>query len=76
MTRTEASEHVKKVASQLGEHFDAVQISVSMQSEGSTFSFHRGSGNYYARKGLAQEFLAIEGFKDAATEIAIQLKGE
>lgn len=49
---------VDKFVHQLAEHFDAVQINVSfVLPDGHTQRISRGSGNWYARKGMTQEFL-------------------
>jgi hypothetical protein len=75
MTREEMEEFVERTTDQLGEHFDAVQILVSgPASEGGTFRISRGSGNWYARQGMAHEFIAMDRAQEQANEIARQLK--
>lgn len=57
---------VDKVVEQLGEHFDTVQIFVTCHEsgeEGGTVSCINGSGNYYARVGLVNEWLTKEDEK-------------
>lgn len=51
---------ILECAGKLGEHFEAVQIHVSWMDEtgsGNTTGEHGGCGNWYARFGLAQEFI-------------------
>lgn len=55
----------------LGEHFDHVQIMVSWCEQGACYSDYYGAGNWYARQGLAHEFIQ----KDIAQENARQLAG-
>jgi hypothetical protein len=60
MTRAEAIAILDNAAAQLAEHFEAVQISVAWIEESSregTSSEHAGRGVWYARYGLAQEFI-------------------
>ena len=61
MTGEEAWEFVKKHASQLGEHFDSVQIFCSKYegSEG-TASVNCGEGNWFARYGHVKQWLIKE----------------
>lgn len=62
------------IASNLGEHFDHVQILVSWQEEGMTKNLQRGSGNWFARQGLAHEFINQDIAQENARQIAEQLK--
>lgn len=56
MTDAELAEHVQKLADDLGEHFDAVQILCSRQSEVRVTHFvSKGCGNWYARFGMCAE---------------------
>lgn len=51
---------VKKVADQLGEHFDSVQIFATRHESGSldgTISVHVGVGNWFARYGQISEWM-------------------
>jgi hypothetical protein len=58
---------VEKAATALGEEFDAVQILVSWGADGGgTKSVFRGSGNWFARQGMAHNFI----LQDEAEEIA------
>lgn len=51
---------LEKVASELGEHFDAVQIMVSFNEDGESIAMNRGTGNWYARIGMAREMLLFD----------------
>lgn len=42
MTQKEAEQMLEKIASELGEHFDAVQIMVSFNEEGESIAMNRG----------------------------------
>ena len=48
---------VNAMARQLGEHFDSVQVLVSWNEEGLTKDVYAGGGNWYARVGMARDFL-------------------
>lgn len=71
MTREDAEKLLERTAEQLGEHFDAVQILASRPHETEkggdhgTEIFQKGRGNWYARQGMAQQFVA----RDRAYEI-------
>lgn len=71
-----SSEQVKIVDSAvaaLGEHFDSVQILVSVVEGTKTRCIKRGSGNWYARQGMAQEFVSEELAEESASRIAGKL---
>lgn len=56
---------------ELGEHFDCVQILGSyMGDDGNTNRVTRGIGNWYARQGVAREFLEMDAAQTTAYEIA------
>ena len=69
MTDQETENLLTGIASQLGEHFDVVQIMVSWNDQGLTYARKTGCGNWYARQGLAHEFIN----SDTAQEHARQL---
>jgi hypothetical protein len=53
---------LNKAAGDLGEHFDAVCILVSViLPNGKTQMVRRGYGNFYAQRGMAASFLEDEG---------------
>lgn len=65
-TDDEKEDYLRSVAVTLGEHFDHVQILVSWNEEALTKRFAAGTGNWYARQGLAHEFIT----RDVAQENA------
>lgn len=69
MTHEESAALLKRAAAELGEHYDAVQILVSWNEQGITSCGSYGTGNWYARQGMAHEFIQ----KDIAQENAAQL---
>ena len=60
MNDEEFAEELKRVAARLSEHCDAVQISACRNDAGNTSCFHMGEGNWYARIGMAKEFLELD----------------
>lgn len=73
MTPEEAEKLAEKSAESLGEHFDAVQILVSWNEGGRSMCVRRGAGNWYARQGMAHEFINADIAQDAAIQIAEKL---
>lgn len=65
-------EDVQRIAFELGEHFDSVQILVSKCEEGYTRCIKRGAGNWYARHAMCQEFINTA----QAIELAEAIKPE
>ena len=65
----QAIEHALEV---LSEHFDAVQILVEITDAGLTTGMFRGYGSWYARQGMAHEFIE----RDKAQEHAFQLSNK
>lgn len=56
----------------LEEHFDCIQILVSkLRPDGGTESHFRGSGNWYARQGMAYEFIDEQKSREMAQQIKI-----
>lgn len=70
MTHSEAKQILERFSHQLGEHFDAVQILASWHEEGVTRCLPWGSGNWYARQGMAQEFISTTRAREIAREVA------
>jgi hypothetical protein len=71
VTEEQVTEMLDKVRAQLAEHFDAIQIHVSwLNPDGTTSMRHRGSGNYYARVGMSQDFCLKEQAEVLADELA------
>jgi len=69
MTLDEAREILGKTISTLGEHFDHVQILTSWADQTDTQTLYKGCGNWYARQGMAHDFIN----RDIAQENAIQI---
>lgn len=69
MTGEEAHALLGEFVEKLGEHFDHVQILATWNEEGLTKAAYSGCGSWYARQGLAHEFIN----KDIAQENAHQL---
>lgn len=55
---------------ELGEHFDHVQILTTWNQEARTFNVYRGTGNWYARQGMAHSFINQYIAQDSAMELA------
>lgn len=71
MTNEEVTALIDSKVNQLSEHFDAVQILVSWPSAGNgggTMSCYRGSGNYFARTGMARDFMNRDEAETLVTE--------
>jgi hypothetical protein len=69
MTPEEAKKIVDAHASQLSEHFEAVQILCSYPLECGTQPSFSGRGNWFARQGMAHDFISSEN----AEQIAMKL---
>jgi hypothetical protein len=76
MTGREGQKLLSEMAAKLGEHFEAVQILGTWSEDGHTYSCKEGSGNWYARQGMAHEFIQEEIADDTAAKLAEQLKPE
>jgi len=76
MSDQEAQQIVLDAAHRLAEHFDCVQILATRMNQGHTQFVKKGVGNWYARHGMAQQFIQIGAAEDLATEIAEKLKPE
>lgn len=69
MNPQKAKEMISAHAAQLSEHFDAVQILVSYPWEGGTQPLYSGNGNWFARQGMARDFIELEQAEQIAREI-------
>lgn len=74
MTKEQAGELLEKTAEMLGEHFDAVQILATRHIDAQTHYIARGAGNWYARQGMAHEFINTDINQDVARQIAERLE--
>lgn len=69
MTKDELEAHLDKLTLELGEHCDAVQIlACTVEAEG-TRAYFKGSGNWYARKAMCQEFVERDQARTLAQEM-------
>lgn len=67
MTTKEAEKLLEGFVAKLSEHFDAVQILASFPKNGGTAFTKRGAGNWFARQGMAHEFIQEnQAFNNAA----------
>ena len=57
------SELITQCLCRLMEHCDAVQIFATVHAAGVTTQYIEGQGNYFARKGLVQDWIDIENNK-------------
>lgn len=57
MSTAELAAHIQQIAYELREHCDSVQIHASIVEDNQTKGIHRGCGDWYARQGLAREFI-------------------
>lgn len=75
MDRAEKERLIDDIAHRLVEHFDCVQILCSsLKPDGSTEIFRRGSGNWFARKGMMHDYLETVSASDSASLLAEQLR--
>lgn len=73
MTATEAEKILEETAAKLGEYFDHVQIMGTWNEESLTKASYRGLGNWYARQGMAHEFINHDVSQDLACQINEQI---
>lgn len=67
---------VQKCLETISEHFDCVQLLVSREigDFSGTERIFIGRGNWFARKGMAKDFLDMDNQIESAREIANHLK--
>lgn len=70
MTSEEAQKLCEEFAARMHEHFDHVQILATWNEEGITKRVARGAGNWYARQGMAHEFINMDIAQDTAHQLA------
>lgn len=56
--------------SALMEHYDSVQIMVTRSDHTGTEDFMRGGGNWYARQGMAHDFITRDKARTEAHELS------
>lgn len=78
MTDKEAEAMLEDVAAKLREHFDAVQILVSWQADENrgTYCVKRGAGNWWARQGMARDFVQADQAASTANALAHAIRPE
>lgn len=69
MTPEEAERLLEETAARISEHFDAVQILATWSEGGLSHCVKRGTGNWYARIGMARELLMCDQANTAAHEL-------
>lgn len=74
MTDKEMEKWLDAKTAELTEHFDAVQILASYTDETGTHFIKRGSGNWFARMGMAQDYLTTQNAQTGAEMISRELK--
>lgn len=73
MTHEELIALIEEAAAKLGEHCNSVQILVTVSENGGTSGIKRGVGDWYARQGMAHEFINMDIASDTASQIAEKL---
>lgn len=73
MTGDEIQEVINDALQKLGEHANAIQILVSWNENGGTFIKSKGCGNWYARQGMAHQFINTDIAQENAVQIAEHL---
>jgi hypothetical protein len=75
MTDEEATKFIDECVARISEHFDSVQILASRRhpAAGGTQALMRGAGDWYARQGMAHEFIDLDRAKTQAHEIANEM---
>jgi len=72
-------EHVallEAVAAQLAEYFDSVQILCTYTENGRTVGLKRGRGDWYARYGIAHEFINEQQAAEVGAAVSECLPGD
>jgi hypothetical protein len=67
---------VNRCLHEIAEHFESVQILATRVEGEQTMRCFRGSGNYYARLGMAREFVTEDQAQEQAKQIADKLNPE
>jgi hypothetical protein len=70
LTPAEMEKIALKHVSALMEHFEAVQILASVQTQRGTEFVNLGAGNWFSRQGMAQDFIGRDRAQTSAHEIA------
>lgn len=65
---------VDSAIAKLAEHFDHVQLLISYNEQDNTRSLFRGSGNWFARQGMAHNFIQRDIANETAESVSRELK--
>ena len=71
LTPQERQAVVQQHVTALMEHFESVQILVSVLEPDGTGSCFLGAGNWFARQGMARDFMQQDQARTAAREISL-----
>lgn len=74
MSNEDAENMLDAIASRIGEHFDHVQILATWNDSGISKNLYRGTGNWFARQGMAHDFIQQDISQESATQISNALK--
>ncbi len=75
MTTQESMNLLDKHAAQLAEHFDSVQILVTVVEDGGTDYFAKGKGDWYARRGMCHQFIDMDQAEANSNALAEKING-
>lgn len=67
-------EKMRQAVEALIEHFDSVQIMASITEDGSTNAHYVGRGDFYARLGMAHEFIENDKSQITARDLSAAIK--
>lgn len=70
MTNAERIAFMDLKIAELSEHFEHVQVMATWQEDLKTLQLKRGLGNWYARQGLAQEFINEDRAQENAAAVS------
>lgn len=73
MDTEEAYKRLEDAIMPLREHFEAIQIMSTWTEGGLCYSSYYGAGNWYARTGLAHQFLEKDKAQTFGKEVSRQL---
>ncbi len=74
MTQEQIQEIVHRLGRELGEHVDACQILVSWNEEAICKNIYFGTGNWFARQGMAHDFINQDVAHEHASQIGAKLE--
>lgn len=74
MTDDEKTKFLDTLVAQAGEHFEHVQILVSWNEGALSKNLYRGGGNWFARQGMAHDFINQDVAQENAKQIADKLE--